>query len=33
MTCSQSGKGKITIPFANDTELLHIMELLDELKK
>ena len=33
MTCSQTGKGKITIPFANDAELLRIMELLDELKK
>ena len=33
MTCSQSGRGRITIPFANDAELLRIMELLDELKK
>ena len=32
LTCSQSGRGKIIIPFANDGELLHIIELLDELK-
>ncbi len=32
LTCSQSGRGKITIPFANDSELEHIIELLDELK-
>lgn len=32
LTCSQSGRGKISIPFANDSELEHIIELLDELR-
>ncbi len=32
LTCSESGKGKITIPFANDTELERIIALLDSLK-
>lgn len=33
MTCSQKGKGKITIPFASEDELEHIVELLDRIKK
>lgn len=32
MTCSDSGKGKISIPFANETELERIIELLDKLR-
>ncbi|MBR6286885.1 MAG: ParB/RepB/Spo0J family partition protein [Bacteroidaceae bacterium] len=32
MSCSQSGRGKITIPFANEKELEHIIELLDKAK-
>lgn len=31
MTCSEKGKGKITIPFANELELEHIIELFDKL--
>ena len=32
MTCSDSGKGKISIPFANETELERIVEMLDKLR-
>ena len=32
MTCSSKGKGKISIPFANEAELEHIMNLFDKLK-
>ena len=32
MTCSPKGKGKISIPFANETELERIMNLFDKLK-
>ena len=32
MTCSESGKGKISIPFANETELERIIEMLDKLR-
>ena len=32
LTCSDKGKGKITIPFANEAELERIIELLDRLK-
>lgn len=31
-TCSDKGKGKITIPFANEADLERIVELLDRLK-
>ena len=31
-TCSDKGKGKITIPFANEEELERIVALLDKLK-
>lgn len=31
LTCDMSGKGKITIPFANDEELGRIMELFDKI--
>ena len=31
-TCSDKGKGKISIPFANEEELEHIIELFDRLK-
>ncbi len=31
LTCDTSGKGKITIPFANDEELGRIMELFDKI--
>lgn len=33
MTCSDSGKGKISIPFANETELERIIEMLDKLRE
>ena len=33
MTCSPENKGKITIPFDNDEELEHIIEIFDKLKK
>ena len=33
MTYSAKGKGKITIPFANEEELEHIMNTLDKMKK
>lgn len=32
MTCSSNGKGKISIPFASEEELEHIMNVLDKLK-
>lgn len=32
MTCSPKGKGKITIPFANEEELEHIMAVFDKMK-
>ena len=32
MTCSPKGKGKISIPFANEAELERIMSLFDKLK-
>lgn len=32
MSCSSSGKGKISIPFANEEELERIMEIFDKLK-
>ena len=32
MTCSEKGKGKISIPFANEAELERIIELLDKLQ-
>jgi len=33
LSCSQSGKGKISIPFANEEELEHIMSVFDKLKE
>ena len=33
LSCSSKGKGKISIPFNNEEELEHIMEILDSLKK
>lgn len=33
LTCSEKGKGKISIPFANEEELERIMEIFDTLKK
>lgn len=33
MTCSAKGKGKISIPFANEEELERIMNMFDKLKK
>ena len=33
LTCSDQGKGKISIPFANEEELEHIMRIFDSLKK
>lgn len=32
MTCSDKGKGKISIPFSNEEELERIMEIFDSLK-
>lgn len=32
LTCSDKGKGKISIPFSNEEELEHIIELFDRLK-
>ncbi len=32
LTCAESGKGKITIPFANEEELEHIIAIIDKLK-
>lgn len=31
LSCSDKGKGKITIPFENDEELLQIMQLMDKI--
>ncbi len=31
-TCTDKGRGKISIPFANESELLRIIELFDQLK-
>ena len=31
LTCNPAGKGKISIPFANDEELARIMELFDKI--
>ncbi len=31
LTCDEKGKGKITIPFANDEQLLQIMQLIDKI--
>lgn len=31
MTCNEKGKGKITIPFSNDDELMKIMQLMDKI--
>ena len=33
LTCSDQGKGKISIPFANEEELERIMRIFDSLKK
>ena len=33
MTCSQQGKGKLSIPFENEEELTRIIELFDRMKK
>ena len=33
MTCSQQGKGKISIPFNNEEELTRIIELFERMKK
>ena len=33
MTCSQKGKGKISIPFANEEELERIMNVFDKMKE
>jgi ParB family chromosome partitioning protein len=33
MVCSPKGKGKISIPFANEEELEHIMNIFDKLKE
>ena len=33
LTCSNQGKGKISIPFANEEELERIMSILDTMKK
>ncbi len=31
LTCDEKGKGKITIPFGNDEELMKIMQLMDRI--
>ena len=31
-TCSPQGKGKISIPFANEDELEHVMNIIDKIK-
>lgn len=33
LTCSPKGKGKISIPFANEEELERIMNVFDKLKQ
>lgn len=32
MSCNEKGKGRITIPFASEEELEHIMQVLDKMK-
>ncbi len=32
MTCNAKGKGRISIPFASEEELVHIMEVMDKMK-
>jgi ParB family chromosome partitioning protein len=32
LSCSNKGKGKISIPFSNEADLERIMEILDSLK-
>ena len=32
MTCSPQGKGKISIPYANEEELEHVMNIIDKMK-
>jgi len=32
LTCAETGKGKITIPFANEEELEHIIAIIDKLR-
>ena len=32
MTCSSQGKGKISIPFANEDELEHVVNIIDKIK-
>jgi len=32
MTCNQQGKGKISIPFANEEELEYVMNIIDKMK-
>ena len=32
MTCSPQGKGKISIPFSNEDELEHFMNIIDKIK-
>ena len=32
LTCSSKGKGKISIPFANEDELVRLMGIFDKLK-
>ena len=32
MTCSPQGKGKISIPFNNEDELEHVMNIIDKMK-
>ena len=32
LTCSETGRGKIVIPFANDGEMERIIETLDRIK-
>jgi ParB family chromosome partitioning protein len=32
MTSSPQGKGKISIPFANEEELEHVMNIIDKIK-
>ena len=31
LTCNPQGRGRISIPFANDEELARIMELFDKI--
>ena len=33
MTCSAAGRGRITIPFNSEEELLNIMGLFDKMKQ